>query len=111
MKSCQPIDGSSKLAVLMAMVLMLAMMMAPGAAAQEGKCTFQRGKTTCTQGVYLYQEFDRVDFVPPTDCYAYFHDVFETTTTVYRGKSEKVLSTSTSHTQGEPYLGSVYPCV
>ena len=106
-----------RMAKALAVALVVAAMVAPGAAAQEGTCTFQSGKTTCTQSVFLFYQFDRTELVAIWNgsyydqyCDDYYYPVYETTTTVYRGRSEKVLSTSTSLTQGEPYLFAEYRC-
>jgi hypothetical protein len=106
-----------RVAKALAVALVVAAMVAPGAAAQEGDCTFQNGKTTCTQSVFLFYQFDRTELVAIWNgsyydqyCDDYAYPVYETTTTVYRGKSEKVLSTSTSRTQGESVLFAEYRC-
>jgi hypothetical protein len=103
-----------------AVALVMAVMLAPGALAQEAvadeNCTFEKGKTTCTESIFVRYEYDRTEIRSEWNgsyyqnvCYFYHYDAFETTTTVYKGKSEKVLSTSTRLTQGEPYVLYHYP--
>jgi hypothetical protein len=100
---------------------LMAAMLSPGALAEppvpDSNCTFENGKTTCTETVSVGNVFVRSE--PEgyilVDCgYGdkllpvhrnYYADVYETTTTVYKGKSDKVLSTETTQTQGETYAG------
>jgi hypothetical protein len=99
-----------------AVALVMAVMLAPGALAQEAvadeNCTFENGKTTCTESVFSHSVWvatSHVDWGYDPSCgetlifQDYYADVYETTTTVYKGKSSRVVSTQTTLTQGEPY--------
>ena len=88
--------------------------------AQDPNCSFENGKTTCVTtketSYTTTREFGEAQRFCPGRGYVlvpllrdYQTDVTETTTTVYRGKGNKVESSDTTTVEGEPYpVGTWY---
>ncbi len=133
--SSPPTERSSvlgrKFLVVVVAALTLAMMMATVAfadkPAQDPNCTFEKGNTTCTTTektnsyittkqvgtTYRYCSSYWYGYYKSVPVYQnYQTDVYETTTTVYKGKSDRVESTETTTSEvgpnavGSQYLGS-----
>ncbi len=108
----------------LSLVFVMAFMLAPAALAEEPvqdpNCSFEKGKTTCVTtketSYFTTQQFDSVQRFCPGSGYKlvpllhnYQTDVTETTTTVYRGKSNQVESTETTTSEVGPYpVGPYY---
>jgi uncharacterized protein YpuA (DUF1002 family) len=106
-----------RIMVLLTVALVVVALSAPAAMAQERvadeNCIFENGKTTCTESVYsdtVFLQKTLLGYGYSPLCgetqilQAYAIDYYYITTTVYKGKSSKVISTQTTEeTRGEPY--------
>jgi hypothetical protein len=115
-----------KFLVIVVAALTSAMMMATVAfaekPAQDPNCTFEKGNTTCTttEKTNSYITTKTVGSQYKYCGYYYWYrsvpvyqnyqtDVYETTTTVYKGKGDRVESTETTTSEVGPYtFGSQY---
>jgi hypothetical protein len=115
-----------KLLMALSLVFVMALMLAPAALAekpvQDPNCSFEKGNTTCTTtektGSYITTKTvgygyawcgPYLRFTPATSNQDYQTDVYETKTTVYKGKSDKVESTETTTSEVGPYaVGGTY---
>lgn len=114
-----------KLLVAIVVTLVVVLLVAPTAfaakPAPDPNCSFDKGKTTCTETklVNSYYSTEQVGWTTD-DCGGLFPqrvpllqdyrvDVYQTTTTVYKGKSDNVVSTDPKTSEDRSPVGEPYP--
>lgn len=120
-----------RLLYVAALLMIAALVLAPAALAdkpvQDLNCTFEKGETTCITTEESFYTTSAWVYSTWVYCGAYFTserhnpqfkmfyqdwrtDITKTTTTVYRGKSNTILSSDTVTSESQPYkVGEPYP--